>query len=222
MTYEYGNWFLVAGASALFLFFLFDAFKPKTKTDWRTFGSLAAFIIALFTEMFGFPLTMYLLTSWFGSRIPALNFSHSAGHLWETLLGTTGDPHWSILHIISNILIFGGIILIAAAWKILYQASQKNSLATTGPYQYIRHPQYVGFIFLIVGFLLQWPTIITLLMAPILIIRYARLAHEEEQTMMLRFGTKYKEYRHRVPGWTPSFSTFFEKSFSVNGGVKHG
>ncbi len=171
MEYAYGNWLLVVGISTVFLLFLFDAFKPKTPTDWRTFGSLAAFVIALFAEMYGFPLTIYLATSWFGSNLPQLNFDHSSGHLWEVLLGNTGNPHMSVLHLVSNVAIVGGAILIATAWKVLYRATKKKALATTGPYRYIRHPQYAGFILIIVGFLLQWPTIITLLMAPFLISR---------------------------------------------------
>lgn len=218
MEYEYGQWILVIAVTTVFLFFTYDAFRPKTRVDWRSFGLFSAFIIALFTEMYGFPLTIYLLSSLFGNRFPFLNFSHAAGHLWEVLIGFKGNPHWSMFHIVSNILILGGIILIAAAWKILYQASRKNALATTGPYQYIRHPQYVGFILITIGFLLQWPTIITLLMAPILIIRYIRLAHEEEQTMMFHFGTMYREYTHRVHAWIPSVYTFFHEISRVKGG----
>lgn len=204
MQYEYGNWLFVIGISTVFLLFLFDAFKPKTPTDWRTFGSFAAFVIALFAEMYGFPLTIYLLTSWFGSKFPQLNFSHNSGHLWETILGTTGDPHTNILHLFSNVAIIGGVILITASWKVLYQAVKNKTLAATGPYRYIRHPQYAGFILIIIGFLLQWPTLITLIMAPFLIFRYIRLASREETSMLKTFGRGYTEYKKSTPGWWPS------------------
>ena len=204
MTYDYGNWLLVFGISTIFLLFLFDAFKPKTPTDWRTFGSLAAFIVALFAEMYGFPLTIYLVTAWFGAKLPQLNVSHSSGHLWEVLLGNTGDPHISILHIISNVSLVGGILLIGTAWKVLYAAVKNATIATTGPYRYIRHPQYMGFIFIIIGFLLQWPTIPTLLMAPLLIGRYVVLAKREEQRIGKEHAVQYNRYRHTTPGWFPS------------------
>lgn len=204
MENAYGNWFLVIGISLLFLWFTLNAFKPKTRIDWKSYGMFAAFVVALFTEMYGFPLTVYLLASWFGSRFPQLNFTHASGHLWEVLLGNSGDPHWSILHLISNLFIFGGILFIASAWKVLYQATQKHALATAGPYRYIRHPQYSGFVLIIIGFLLQWPTLITLAMAPLLIIRYVRLASQEETQMMKTFGHAYTGYRKSTPGFFPS------------------
>lgn len=206
MEYAYGNWLLVVGISVLFLWFTFDAFKPKTRTDWKSYGLFGAFIVALFTEMYGFPLTMYLLASWFGSRFPQLNFSHTSGHLWEVLLDNTADPHWSVLHIVSNVFILGGLLLISSAWKVLYQAIQKKTLATTGAYRYIRHPQYSGFILIIIGFLLQWPTIITLLMAPLLIWRYVKLAHHEER-LLRAADPVYDAYASVTPAWIPSLKT---------------
>lgn len=194
MENAYGNWFLVIILSGLFIWFIYDAFKPKTGIDWRSFGAFSAFIIALFTEMYGFPLTIYLLSSWLGSRFPQINFSHNSGHLWEDLLGNTGDPHFSVLHILSYILIIGGLTLISASWKILYQATKKHTIAKTGPYKYIRHPQYVGFVIIILGFLMQWPTLPTLIMAPILIIMYIRLARKEEREVL----KKYPQYQHYI------------------------
>jgi len=203
MEYGYGNWFIAIVLSGLFLWFAYDAFKPKTGIDWRSFGAFSAFIIALFTEMYGFPLTIYLLSSWLGNRFPQINFSHSSGHLWEDLLGNTGDPHFSLLHILSYVLIIGGLILISASWKILYQATKRHAIAKTGPYKYIRHPQYVGFVVIIFGFLMQWPTLPTLIMAPILTIMYIRLARKEE----VEVSRKYPQYQHylkNTPAVLPS------------------
>src|SRR5262249_47445455 len=119
----YGLWPLVLINSAVFLLFAFSFTHPHSARDWRSFSAFAAFIVALFTEMYGFPLTIYLLSGWLGSRYPGLNFlSHNAGHLWETLLGWQGDPHLNPLHILSNLLIGGGFILLAAAWRVLYEA----------------------------------------------------------------------------------------------------
>src|SRR5499426_1213138 len=142
----YGLWALVIVNSVVFIAFAFSFAKPQTRTDWRSFGAFSAFIVALFVEMYGFPLTIYLLSGWIGSRAPGVDLlSHDAGHLWHTLLGTRGDPHFDALHLASYVLLAGGFWLLAAAWPVLYRAQRERCLATTGPYQRIRHPQYAGF-----------------------------------------------------------------------------
>lgn len=198
MKYEYGNWFLVIFSSVIFLFFLKSVFRPRTKTDWQTYRSFSAFIIALFAEMYGFPLTIYLLTSWFGNKFFNVDFTHDSGHILNNILNIAGDPHFNWLHMLSNGLIVGGFFLIASAWDVLYKSQQKEILATTGAYKYIRHPQYIGFVLIIIGFLLQWPTLITLIMAPILIIRYFILARQEEKEMEKKFGKTYLDYKKRI------------------------
>lgn len=200
----YGLWILVILNSAIFIIFAFSFTKPKTSRDWRSFGAFSGFIIALFTEMYGFPLTLYLLSGWLSSRFPQLDiFSHDAGHLWHTLLGLKGDPHFDVFHILSNILIFGGFILLASAWDVLYRTQRENKLATTGPYAYLRHPQYVAFILIMFGFLLQWATILTLLMFPILVWMYVRLAKREEREVRDQFGKEYEVYAMQVPAFFP-------------------
>jgi len=204
MNYDYGNWLLVVFNIVLFLYFVKAAFKPRTKTDWTTYRTFGAFIVALFAEMYGFPLTIYLLTSYFGNNFLGLDFSHNSGHLLNDLLGFKGDPHFSPIHILSNVFIVGGLIMLGNAWNTLYQATRKGMLATTGIYRYMRHPQYFAFILVIIGFLLQWPTLITLIMAPILIVRYVTLARSEEKQMVTRFGHVYRKYRSITPGFFPS------------------
>lgn len=204
MNYDYGNWFLVILSISIFLYFVYTAFKPRTRTDWTTYHTFGAFIVALFAEMYGFPLTIYLLTSYFGSNFLGLDFTHNSGHLLNDLIGFKGDAHFSPLHIASNVFIIGGLVLLSNAWNVLYQATRKNVLAITGAYSYIRHPQYAGFILIIIGFLLQWPTLITLIMAPILIVRYITLAKKEEFDMRKKFGRDYVDYRKRTPGFFPS------------------
>jgi len=119
-----------------------------------------------FTEMYGIPLMVYLLSGWLGSTVPALRATHSGGHLWNDLIGWSGDPHLSPFHLASYAFIGGGFWLIAAAWRVLHDAARRDSLATTGPYARVRHPQYDGFLLIMIGFLLQWPTIPTLIMFP--------------------------------------------------------
>lgn len=203
--YDYGNWILVIFNIVLFLYFLKTSFRPRTKADWRTYNTFGAFIVALFAEMYGFPLTIYLLTSFFGNRL-GLDFTHNNGHLLNTILGLGGDPHFNILHIVSYALIIGGFMLLGKAWEILYKSQRAHELATTGVYQYVRHPQYVAFTLIIFGFLVQWPTLITLIMAPILISRYVWLAKTEEKEMGKRFGETYRNYVNKTPAFFPKIS----------------
>ena len=200
----YGLWALVFINAAVFIIFAFSFYKPKTSRDWRSFGAFSAFIIALFTEMYGFPLTIYLLSGWLASRYPGLNLdAHNTGHLWNTLLGLQGDPHFNFLHILSEILIVAGFILISAAWKVLYSAQKTGQVATTGPYSFLRHPQYIGFILIMLGFLFQWPTILTAIMFPILVFMYTRLAKREEKDALAEFGDTYAAYQKNTPAFFP-------------------
>jgi protein-S-isoprenylcysteine O-methyltransferase Ste14 len=203
----YGLWFLVVLNSAVFIIFAFSFARPETPRDWRAFGAFSAFIIALFTEMYGVPLTIYLISGWLQARYPGIDLlSHDAGHLWLTLFGIKGDPHFGPLHLISGLVIGGGFILLSAAWNTLYQAQRHRRLATTGVYGRIRHPQYVAFILIMLGFLIQWPTILTLAMFPLLVAMYVRLARSEEREAARVFGAEYIAYEAAVPGWFPRLS----------------
>jgi protein-S-isoprenylcysteine O-methyltransferase Ste14 len=203
-TSAYGLWGLVIVNSLVFIIFAFSFFKPNSPRDWRTFGTFAAFIVALFVEMYGVPLTLYLLAGWLQSRYPQLDpLSHDAGHLWHSLLGLEGDPHFGVLHILSSLLIFGGFWLLASAWRVLYRAQQAGELAESGPYARIRHPQYAAFILIMFGFLLQWPTLLTLLMFPVLLLMYVHLARQEDRWAASHFGDHWQRYRARVPAFIP-------------------
>ena len=203
-TDAYGLWPLVVLNSAVFIIFAFSFGKPQSPRDWRSFSAFSAFIVALFTEMYGFPLTIYLLSGWLQARYPGLDpLSHNAGHLWFTLFGVSGDPHLNALHIVSDVVIGGGFVLLATAWPVLYAAQQSGQLATTGPYRVVRHPQYIGFIAIMLGFMLQWPTILTLLMFPLLVVMYVHLAHTEEAEARHHFGVNYERYAAATPAWLP-------------------
>jgi methanethiol S-methyltransferase len=200
----YGLWSLVIINSAVFIFFAYSFSPPKSTRDWRSFGAFSAFLVALFTEMYGFPLTIYLLSGWLSSSYPEVDWlSHDAGHLLEELIGWRANPHFGLFHILSNILIVAGFWVLASAWRVLYQAQKIGRLATTGAYRYVRHPQYVGFILVMTGFLLQWPTILTLAMYPILVYMYVRLARTEERDVRAQFGGEYDRYAAAVPAFFP-------------------
>ena len=212
-TPAYGLWGLVIINSVVFVLFAYSFFKPRTPRDWRSFGAFSAFLVALFVEMYGFPLTIYFMAGWLQSRYPNIDwFSHDAGHLLEMMFGWKTNPHAGPFHILSFIFIGGGFVLISAAWKVLYDAQQKRALATTGPYSYVRHPQYVGFIMVMFGFLLQWPTILTLAMFPVLTFMYVKLAKNEERDSIAEFGSAYTKYATEVPGFIPKLSRIFGQS----------
>lgn len=166
-------------------------------------GAYSAFIVALFTEMYGFPLTIYVLSGWLGSSFPALVPTHAGGHLLNDLIGWQGDPHLSPFHLASYLVMGAGFIVLAKAWPVLWKAQGKHHLATTGPYGRVRHPQYLGFLLIMAGFLLQWPTLLTLLMFPILALAYTRLAISEERELRAQFGTQYEQYAARTPRFIP-------------------
>ena len=200
----YGLWSLVIINIAVFGIFAFSFTHPRTARDWRSFGGFTAFLVALFTEMYGFPLTIYLLSGWLQRRYPGLDLlSHDTGHLWETLLGWRGDPHLNPLHLLSGALVGAGFILLASAWRVLFAAQQARQLATTGPYARVRHPQYDGFILIMLGFLLQWPTLLTVAMFPILVWMYVRLARQEEREVRAEFGEAYARYAAATPAFVP-------------------
>lgn len=203
----YGLWLLAAVNAAVFILFAFSFTRPTNLRDWRSLGAFSAFIVALFAEMYGFPLTIYLLSGWLATRYPSLDLlSHDAGHLWWSLLGTGGNPHLGVLHILSNFAIFGGFLLLASAWRVLHQAQRTNTLATTGAYARLRHPQYTAFIIIMLGFLLQWPTLPIIVMFPILVAMYVRLAKAEERWALASFGDQYARYMRATPGWWPKRS----------------
>ncbi|WP_432666044.1 isoprenylcysteine carboxylmethyltransferase family protein [Wukongibacter baidiensis] len=210
----YGLWGRVIVNIVIMLIFVLSIFKPKTKKEWRSLGAFTAFLVALFSEMYGFPLTIYFLTSILGNKYPVLDpFTHINGHLWVAFSGGSRLV-FSILHPISNIVILLGLFIIAVGWKAIH--SGNGELVDYGIYKYIRHPQYSGFVLIIIGFLIQWPTIITLLMAPILLIVYRKLAKHEEKVMIENFNEKYLAYKDIVPAFVPNKIIRIRDLFQVN------
>ncbi len=201
IAYAYGFWSLVVVNIGLFVFFLLSFLKPFKKREWRSMGATIAFFVALFTEMYGFPLTIYILTGILGSKYPVLNpFSHASGHLWLTFLGG-GAVMMSVIHLISNGLVIMGFVIMWKGWKLIHGA--KGGLVTEGPYAYVRHPQYSGLFIVMIGMLIQWPTIITAAMFPVLIFVYYRLSRREESEMIILFGEEYKLYIKKTPMFIP-------------------
>ena len=207
----YGLWSLVVINSLVFIIFAFSFAKPQSSRDWRSFGAFSGFLVALFAEMYGFPLTIYLLSGWLGSKFPGVDFlSHDAGHLLEVMFGWRTNPHFGPFHLLSAVFIGGGFWLLSTSWSVLYASQRSGTLAQTGPYARMRHPQYAGFVLILFGFLLQWPTLLTLAMFPVLCVMYVRLALSEEREVERRFGAEWQEYAQRTPRFWPKFGAVAE------------
>ena len=204
-AYAYGMWTVVAFNVLLVLFFAISFVNPKRRVEWRSMGVFVGFVVALFTEMYGLPLTIYLLTQWFGASYPVLNpFSHTHGHLWLVFLGIADSAvAMTVLHLISNAIIFFGFYVLYNGWTLIYHGEGK--LVTEGIYSHVRHPQYDGLFLITLGLLIQWPTLITLIMWPVLIFAYYRLSMREEKEVSRQFPQEYAAYRARVPAFIPRF-----------------
>ena len=201
ISYAYGFWSLVLVNAGLFAFFIISFLAPVKKREWRSMGVTLAFFVALFTEMYGFPLTIYILTAVLGSKYPALNpFSHSSGHLLLTFLGG-GAVMMTVIHLVSNGLVLIGFVIMWKGWKLIHGA--KGELVTSGPYAYVRHPQYAGLFIIMIGMLIQWPTIITAVMFPVLVFVYYRLSKREESEIVKQFGEAYRRYAEKTPMFIP-------------------
>jgi len=194
--YAYGMWIVAAFNVALFFFFTVSFLKPRGSQEWRSMGVVSAFLVALFAEMYGFPLTIYFLSGWLGDAYPALQpFSHKLGHLWVVVFGGSTFA-WALVMATSLVLMILGYVLLEKGWSQIHAA--RGKLVTDGLYAYVRHPQYTGLFLVISGFLVQWPTFLTVLMTPVLIYAYVRLAITEEKRAEEEFGDVYREYINRT------------------------
>lgn len=195
MRYDYGLWPMVILQAALTLVFVVSLVRPARPREWRSFGVLAAFVVALYTEMYGFPLTIYLLTAALGRAPFPDPYSHVSGNLIASLLGL-GTVWAGLFMMLGGMVMLLSIVIVGAAWRRIHAAD--GALVTDGPYAVVRHPQYSGLMLGVLGALIQWPTLITLVMAPVLIAVYYRLARREEAELTRRFGDAYDRYRRRV------------------------
>ncbi len=204
-SYAYGMWHFVAINTGIFIFFTLSFLKPKKRWEWRSMGAFSAFVIALFTEMYGVPLTIYILISILGDKYPVIDpFTHTQGNLWAVFSG--GSIFVSgLLMFLGGVVIIGGLVIMGKGWRQIHKAN--GELVTSGLYQRVRHPQYFGLFLITVGFLIQWPTIITIAMWPVLMLMYYRLARREEMEMESRFDDQYLIYKQRVPMFWPRLVT---------------
>jgi methanethiol S-methyltransferase len=193
-----GAWGLALIVIVVVSWFLYRYLAPKTWREWASAGVIQAFIIALYAEMYGFPLTIYLLVRFFGLDAKDLNAS-----LWSTLFGV-GETGMMISMVIGYLILFTGLGIFMAGWRALHRARQENRLVKDGLYGLVRHPQYTGLFIGIFGEgIVHWPTIFSVALFPVIIFTYVMLARSEERKVLEQFGDEYRAYQGRVPAFIP-------------------
>ena len=198
--YDYGFWFAVVIYSGITLMFVVGFIRPRRRREWKSMGVVGAFFVSLFTEMFGFPLTIYTLTSVFGFNMPVLNpYAHESGHMLASF--GLGVEMAALFCQLGSLIFYLGMLIIGIGWWQIHRGD--GELVTGGIYRFIRHPQYLGMFLLTTGMMIQWPTIPTLIMWPILLINYYRLSQREDNELIDEFGDEYEEYRQKTPAFLP-------------------
>ncbi|MCQ4321998.1 methyltransferase family protein [Stutzerimonas stutzeri] len=193
-----GAWGIALIVIVVISWFLYRYLAPKTWKEWASAGVVQAFIIALYAEMYGFPLTIYLLVRFFGLDQTNLNAS-----LWSTLLDL-GETGMMIAMILGYALLFVGIGIFMEGWRELHRAQKEKRLVTDRLYGLVRHPQYTGlFIALFGEGVVHWPTIFSVVLFPVIVVAYYLLARSEERDVETERGAEYRAYRKRVPMFIP-------------------
>ena len=193
-----GAWGLAVIMILVASWFLYRYLAPKSWREWAGAGLVQAFLIALYAEMYGFPLTIYLVARFSGLDRVDLNAS-----LWSTVLGV-GEAGMLISMLLGYALLFAGLGIFIQGWRELHRAHRENRLATDGLYGLIRHPQYTGlFIGLFGEGVVHWPTLFSVAVFPVIVLAYVLLARREERQVLERFGEQYRPYRRRVPMFFP-------------------
>lgn len=190
-----GTWGITIFMVVIVSWIIYKYLAPGNLREWRNLGLVQAFIVALYAEMYGFPLTIYILTAFFDFDIPWIHFK---GHLWSSLLGL--GEEWAMIEMIVGFtFVFAGLSLIMRGWRQIYEVRNEDSLVTDGLYRYMRHPQYTGIFLAVFGQIIHWPTIPTIILFPFIVLAYYHLAGKEERLMVEQFGDKYREYMKKVP-----------------------
>jgi protein-S-isoprenylcysteine O-methyltransferase Ste14 len=185
-----GQWQLVVLNIAAFVSFLIPL-SFRRKVDWKEYGLVVAFFVSLFIEMYGIPFTIAMASGWIGAP-PTTHMTHV---LVITLFGV--DLAYTVPMVYGGILMLIGTAWIIIGWGTLYRGIRDAKLVETGIYSVSRNPQYAGFLMIIVGWFIGWPTLLTVIFTPVLLFVYIRLCIIEESEIIGLPG--FERYREHVP-----------------------
>ena len=193
-----GGWVLALIVIVVVSWLFYRYFAPRGWREWAGAGVVQAFIIALYAEMFGFPLTIYLLV-----RFSGLDREYVSDNLWSTLVGV-GETGMFVSMLFGYGLAIIGIALVIQGWRQVHRARQEEQLVTDGLYGYVRHPQYTGlFIALFGEGVVHWPTVFSVALFPLIVLTFTWLARKEERKILDQFGEESRRYREEVPMFLP-------------------
>ena len=193
-----GFWGMAVLVIVIVSWLLYRYLAPASWREWTRAGVVQAFIIAFYAEMYGFPLTIYFLARLFGIDLQW----REGGNLWAQLFGTPNA------HIVAMLLgyaiVFSGAGLVAEGWRQVHLARREGRLVTDGVYARVRHPQYTGLFLIVFGEgIVHWPTIVSVIGFPVIVVAYTMLARKEERDVLQEFGDEYRDYQRRVPMFIP-------------------
>lgn len=193
-----GGWAVALIVIVIISWLFYRYFAPQSWREWAGAGVVQAFIIALYAEMFGFPLTIYLLV-----RYSGLDREYVSDNLWSTLVGI-GETGMIVAMLVGYTLVFLGIGLFIQGWRQVYRARQQEELVTDSLYRFVRHPQYTGLFLALFGEgIVHWPTIFSVALFPVIVVMFTWLARREERDMREQFGEQYRRYQQRTPMFVP-------------------
>lgn len=193
-----GMWGLAAIVTVFVSWLMYRYLAPSSWKEWTRAGALQAFIIAFYAEMYGFPLTIYFLARFFGVDMAW----SEGGNLWAQVFST------QVAHIVAMVagyaIVLAGATLVADGWRRVHAARREDRMVVEGVYSQMRHPQYTGLFLIVFGEgVVHWPTIVSLIAFPVIVLSYSYLARKEERQVLERFGDEYRDYMRRVPMFIP-------------------